>query len=408
MSDTDEGVPESVWVKWSEKIENDEYRVLKKIVSDDSGNYEIKFLSPLGRGVSGSVYLTNINSLKLEESLNGMVYALKIFNNNAASYSHAQSETTILPLVHKFVSKSKCGSITNYYGSFYISGHPSVILELGGPTILQTIGWKKFTGFPLTLIRQVLLKLLTSLSEMEYKGIVHGDIKPENVLFSLRKYGGFRKFTDYKECMAQISHSFMREEYDSISQMDVFMIDWSSSSIGFQQKAPYMQSRYYRAPEILLRTQYGPAVDVWSTGCLAAEMFLGSPLFPGENELEMLRIIQYRLGVFPSSIIKQMGESSVAKNSTEWIIDPKSYIPGTFETYIREYSGRDDFEMLTFVNLLRLMLQLNPDARITASAALFHPFITGEIQKRIRGRKESLSDNFGRKKSLRGSLPKDL
>lgn len=46
----------------------------------------------------------------------------------------------------------------------------------------------------------------------------------------------------------------------------------------------YVQSRFYRAPEVVLRIPYSPKVDIWSLGCIVAELFTGEPLFPGNSE----------------------------------------------------------------------------------------------------------------------------
>jgi serine/threonine protein kinase len=46
----------------------------------------------------------------------------------------------------------------------------------------------------------------------------------------------------------------------------------------------YVQSRFYRAPEVILRIPYNTKVDMWSLGCIVAELFTGEPLFPGKNE----------------------------------------------------------------------------------------------------------------------------
>ena len=111
-----------------------------------------------------------------------------------------------------------------------------------------------------------------------------------------------------------------------------------------------------------------------------------------------------------------MGEDSIAKTTDSWKMDPTSYSPGNFEAYIREESRREDTEVLLFINIMRLMLQLNPDARTTASSALIHPFITGNMQiKHGRQRRESSEPGtvysvnpVTRRKSIRGPAPKSL
>jgi len=53
----------------------------------------------------------------------------------------------------------------------------------------------------------------------------------------------------------------------------------------------YIQSRFYRSPEVILGHQYSMAIDMWSFGCILAELYTGYPLFPGENEVEQLACI---------------------------------------------------------------------------------------------------------------------
>jgi serine/threonine protein kinase len=203
--------------------------------------------------------------------------------------------------------------------------------------------------------------------------------------------------------LARVCDNFQRGECD----LEAVLIDWSSASIGFAQRAPYIQSRFYRAPEVLLRDKYGPSVDMWSLGCLAAELFLGSPLFPGADEVEMLGLIQLKLGLMPTSIVQRMGDDSAAKRSSAWKLERSMYSPGNFELFLRERSGRDDFDFLAFINILRLMLQLNPDARITTASASLHPFITGTIDiaqqpmRAIEKRDEMMDDSRPRTSTRR-------
>ena len=53
----------------------------------------------------------------------------------------------------------------------------------------------------------------------------------------------------------------------------------------------YIQSRFYRSPEVILGLPYGMPIDMWSFGCILAELYTGYPLFPGENEVEQLACI---------------------------------------------------------------------------------------------------------------------
>ena len=65
----------------------------------------------------------------------------------------------------------------------------------------------------------------------------------------------------------------------------------------------YIQSRFYRAPEVILGLPYTTAIDMWSLGCIVAELHTGYPLFPGENEVEQLACIMEVFGLPPAHIL---------------------------------------------------------------------------------------------------------
>jgi dual specificity protein kinase YAK1 len=73
----------------------------------------------------------------------------------------------------------------------------------------------------------------------------------------------------------------------------VKVIDFSSACREHETTYSYVQSRFYRSPEILLGLNYTSAIDIWSVGCIVAELFLGLPLFPGTNEFDQIfRIVE--------------------------------------------------------------------------------------------------------------------
>ena len=67
----------------------------------------------------------------------------------------------------------------------------------------------------------------------------------------------------------------------------------------------YIQSRFYRSPEVILGLPYSMPIDMWSLGCILAELFTGYPLFPGENEVEQLACIMEIQGLPPQNILDQ-------------------------------------------------------------------------------------------------------
>lgn len=124
---------------------------------------------------------------------------------------------------------------------------------------------------------------------------------------------------------------------------------------------------WYRAPEILLGArQYACAVDVWSIGCIFAEMAMRRPLFPGDSEIDELFRIFRVLGT-PTETM-WCGVTSLP--------DYKMSFPAWRSHPLSEsVSGLDALGL----NLLEVMLQYEPAKRISASAAMEHPYFTAQV-----------------------------
>jgi serine/threonine protein kinase len=111
------------------------------------------------------------------------------------------------------------------------------------------------------------------LSFLKRVGVIHCDLKPENILF-----------TDDKS-------------------ENVKIIDFGSSCFSYKTGFSYVQSRYYRAPEIVLGLPYTQAADMWSFGCILAELTTGRPLFPALDENELLELFIMMIGLPPREMI---------------------------------------------------------------------------------------------------------
>ena len=112
----------------------------------------------------------------------------------------------------------------------------------------------EFIGFPVEIIRSYAQQILKALIFLEDRDIIHCDLKPENILLS------------------------------DESGLNLKVVDFGSGCLTSEQVYTYVQSRFYRAPEVILRVPYTPKVDIWSLGCILAELYTGEPLFPGNNE----------------------------------------------------------------------------------------------------------------------------
>lgn len=135
------------------------------------------------------------------------------------------------------------------------------MFDLLGMNLYELIKANDYQGVSLGLIRRFAVQILTALRFMSRHKIIHCDLKPENILLRKPNKSGIK------------------------------VIDVGSSCFENERIYTYIQSRFYRAPEIILGMSYGLPIDMWSFGCILAELYTGYPLFPGENEAEQLACI---------------------------------------------------------------------------------------------------------------------
>lgn len=127
----------------------------------------------------------------------------------------------------------------------------------------------------------------------------------------------------------------------------------------------YVATRWYRSPELLLGDNtYGKSVDIWAIGCIMGELTDGQPLFPGENEIDQLYVIQKILGPLPAT------QQEIFQKTPRFIglKFPEISSPETLE---KRYLHKMDRKALSF---LASLLRMGPKERVTAADALLHPY----------------------------------
>ena len=82
------------------------------------------------------------------------------------------------------------------------------------------------------------------------------------------------------------------------------IVDFGSACNDYKSGFKYVQSRFYRSPEIILGLPYNNSVDMWSFGCILFELSVGRPLFPARDENELLELIRLRIGMPPLEMIQ--------------------------------------------------------------------------------------------------------
>lgn len=224
---------------------------------------------------------------------------------------------------------------------FYSSGdkadevYLNLVLEYVPETVYRiTKHYSKVkTPIPTIYVKLYVYQLLRSLAYIHSLGICHRDIKPQNLLL------------------------------DPTSQV-VKLCDFGSAKVLVKSEPniSYICSRYYRAPELIFgATDYLPAIDIWSGGCVMAELMLGTPLFPGESGVDQLVEIIKVLGTPTKEEIMAMN-----RNYTEFKFPQIKSLP-----WSKVLRNRTQPEA---IDLVSKMLQYSPTKRIKPMEGLAHSF----------------------------------
>jgi len=209
--------------------------------------YEI--LGVLGKGSFGQV-------LKCFDWKTNQLTALKVIRNKKRFHQQALVECKLL-LQLKQRDTDGTASVVHVTDHFYFRSHMCITFEMLSINLYEFIKNNKFQGMSLSLVRRIALQLANSLKFLRKQNIIHCDLKPENVLLR------------------------------SPNKSSIKVIDFGSSCLVNERLYTYIQSRFYRAPEVILGLPYDTAIDMWSFGCILAELFTGYPIFPGENEVRL-------------------------------------------------------------------------------------------------------------------------
>uniref|UniRef100_M4B7S9 non-specific serine/threonine protein kinase n=1 Tax=Hyaloperonospora arabidopsidis (strain Emoy2) TaxID=559515 RepID=M4B7S9_HYAAE len=336
------------------------------------GKYRV--LGAVGKGVFSTVLRCQcITPLQAANCEALSVVAIKIIRNNDVMRDAAQTELKLLKQLGKRDPRDKKHCI-RLLDSFSHRNHVAMVFEPMQMNVREAM--KKFGGkggISIQAVRVFSKHLLIALNHLESCGVIHADIKPDNILLN-------EKQTTVKLC--DFGSAFRSDE-------------------GKQDPTPYLVSRFYRAPEIVLGLAYNKAVDMWSIGCCLYEMFTGKVVFPGSTNNEMLKLFMELKGKISNKLIKKHRQAYVdqllmephftedlkfcSRESDQVTGKPILRLMGTFKTKVdlassllAAKSASDDRKLvLELRDLLDRMFTLDPSRRISVKDALVHPFVKG-------------------------------
>lgn len=294
-----------------------------------------------------------VQCLDLES--NKMV-CMKIIKNDKDFFDQSLDEIKLLKYININGDVDQ-NCVLRLYDHFYHKEHLIIVTELLRDNLYEFSKYNRDCGdepyFTIGRLQKMSKQILTALEYVHSLGLIHCDLKPENILIK------------------------------SYSKCEVKVIDFGSSCFVDDHLSSYVQSRSYRAPEVMLGLPYDQKIDLWSMGCIIAELWTGYVLFQNDSVQSLLARILGIIGEFPYHLMTRgkyvpqyftqdgqlyqeiEGPACAERGRRLHLLVPK-------KTSLWQRMRTDNKDFLDF---LEHLLQLDPNKRPTATEALRHPFL---------------------------------
>jgi len=231
----------------------------------DHINYRYEIITLIGKGSFGQ-------GVKCYDHKNKEYVCIKILRNTKKLTDQSQTEIKILNHI-KQNNKKNPVNIVFLKDHFVFRNFVFIVFDLLDINLYELLKSNNFVGLENKLLKNICFQVLNSLNFLSKHKIIHCDLKPENILLR------------------------------NLNDKDAFLIDFGGSCFENEIVYSYIQSRYYRSPEVILGKSYNNMIDMWSFGCLLAELKAGRPIFAGDSEHDQLNNIMEYLGVPPQSVL---------------------------------------------------------------------------------------------------------
>jgi len=284
-----------------------------------------QMLTPVGSGAYGQVCSAVDTKMHVK-------VAIKKLARPFQSAVHAKRTYRELRMLKHMNHENVIGLLDVFHPSTSLDDFQQIYLvtHLMGADLNNIVRTQKLSD---DHVQFLVYQILRGLKYIHSAGIIHRDLKPSNIAVN-------------EDCELKI-------------------LDFGLARPTENEMTGYVATRWYRAPEIMLNwMHYNQTVDIWSVGCIMAELLTGRTLFPGTDHIHQLNLIMEILGTPHEEFMQKISSESA-----------RSYIQSL--PPLRKKDFKDVFKGANplAIDLLEKMLELDADKRITAEEALAHKYL---------------------------------
>lgn len=311
-------------------------------------------------GVFGKgVFSTVLRAVAVDND--SLVFAIKLIRSNETMSKAAATEIAVLERLAANDPEQRRHCVQLLARGEH-RGHSVMVFEALSMNLRSLVHkFGKSVGIDISAVRVYARQLFTALRHLERSGVVHADIKPDNIV--------------------------VNEANTSVKLCDFGSAFFSADPV---EPTPLLVSRFYRPPEVIMGVPYGCPLDMWSVGVVLAEIFTGKLLFPGASNNAMLKLFLEFMGPMPKKLVKRAAFGSV------YFDDDGLFLHKQFDeqlgrtltkkvrvlkptrdlfAFLSRHASKDDADNVRALHsLLTEMFILDPTKRITPSAASNHRF----------------------------------
>ncbi|CAJ1375886.1 unnamed protein product [Effrenium voratum] len=342
-------------------------------------NARYTVLDLLGDGTFGRVVLA--------EDLNRRRnVAIKVIRNVDKYTRNAMREAEILKDIRKAESGRSSGCVRLHETFFHEADGERLfclVCEVLGMSLYDLLKKNRYRGLWVQDIQSVADQCLKALRFLHLDlSLTHTDLKLENVLFrstDLPQSAAFPREAFWQAAQTRPSARNCTTEYVRPVSTQIKLIDFGNATYELEHHSSIINTRQYRAPEVILSLGWNERSDLWSVGCIVVELYTGELLFRTHESLEHLSMMEQSIERFPQALLERAGQRPdgrfVQKDPKAWRLrspEAESAMKVKQQKALHKLVQK---EHMSLANFTASLLILDPERRPSSQMALEHPFL---------------------------------